>query len=85
MVDSVWPSDHEIMCKEKKGGSSSSEKITFNRKGKYNTKNKNKYTNNKTKNKNKNKKMNLDLNNDVVEEYQPPKHELLKGKCLIQL
>ena len=28
--------------------------------------------------------MNLDLNNDVVEEYQQPKHELLKGKCLIQ-
>ena len=29
--------------------------------------------------------MNLDLNEDVVKEYQPPKHELLKGKCLIQL
>jgi superfamily II DNA or RNA helicase len=61
-------------ARKKKTGSSSSEKITFNRKGKYN----------KSKN-NKNKKMNLDLNEDVVKEYQPPKHELLKGKCLIQL
>ena len=73
------PSTMKSCARKKKTGSSSSEKIKFNRKGKYNTKNK--YTNNNTKN----KKMNLDLNEDVVEEYQPPKHELLKGKCLIQL
>jgi len=29
--------------------------------------------------------MNIDLNEDIVEEYQKPKHELLKGKCFIQL
>ena len=68
------PATMKSCARKKKTGSSSSEKIKFNRKGKYN----------KSKN-NKNKKMNLDLNEDVVKEYQQPKHELLKGKCLIQL